>query len=50
MQQVKNNKLRDSEKKDRETKMKNRESEKENEDGLEVLDVLGEEGDQDVIF
>ena len=50
IQQVKNNKLRDSAKKDREAVMEDHENEKENKDGLGVPDVLGEQEDQDVIF
>ncbi|KAL9122695.1 MAG: hypothetical protein Q9187_000751 [Circinaria calcarea] len=48
--QVKNNKQRDTEIADREAAAKRRGSNKENADGPDSSDVLGEQEDQDVIF
>ena len=52
LKQVKNNKVRDTEKADREaaSKAKRRGSDKENSDEPDDADVLGEKEDQDVIF
>lgn len=50
---MKNNKQRDNEiaeKAEVEEKGKRRDSDKENDDGPEAKDVLGEQEDQDVIF
>ncbi|MCJ1311324.1 H(+)-transporting V1 sector ATPase subunit D [Agyrium rufum] len=50
LKKVKNNKLRDTEKADKEALAKRRDSDKENEDGPDAIDVLGEQEDQDIIF
>lgn len=49
-EQVKNNKQRDNDANEEETKSKRRDSDKENADGQNPSDVLGEQEDQDVIF
>ncbi|KAL9586983.1 MAG: hypothetical protein Q9203_003667 [Teloschistes exilis] len=48
--QVKNNKQRDMEASDKEQASKRRDSDKENDEGPDASDVLGEQEDQDVIF
>ncbi|KAL9577144.1 MAG: hypothetical protein Q9212_006559 [Teloschistes hypoglaucus] len=50
LKKVKNNKQRDIEASDREQAAKRRGSDKENEEGPDASDVLGEQEDQDVIF
>lgn len=47
---MKNNKIRDNERADREHAAKQRDSDKENDEGSGATDVLGEQEDQDVIF
>lgn len=48
--QVKNNKQRDNDANEEENKSKRRGSDKENAEGPDSSDVLGEQEDQDVIF
>lgn len=47
---MKNNKQRDNDANEAANKAKRRGSDKENEEGLDAADVLGEQEDQDVIF
>ena len=47
---MKNNKQRDNEAAEHVNASRRRESDKENDEDVEVHDVLGEQGEQDVIF